>query len=112
MHITSQDICAAADQLKGFVGFHRKLGKHIVRFSEDSFGMDVADDGIIPCAEFVWLPAPGQTMTLSRERIQLLLDQNIDDRINITEPLRVYMRRVEIPQISAMRSLVQAQARA
>ncbi|MCZ2943221.1 DUF2025 family protein, partial [Acinetobacter baumannii] len=46
------------------------------------------------------------TMTLSRERLQLLLDQNIDDRINITEPLRVYMRRVEIPQISALRSLV------
>ncbi|MFD7833583.1 DUF2025 family protein [Kitasatospora sp. NPDC059803] len=45
-------------------------------------------------------------MTLSRERIQLLLDQNIDDRINITEPLRVYMRRGEIPQISAVRSLV------
>jgi hypothetical protein len=28
-----------------------------VRFSEDAFGMDVADDGIIPTAEFVWLPA-------------------------------------------------------
>ena len=45
-------------------------------------------------------------MTLCRARLQLLLDQNIDERINITEPLRVYMRRVEIPQISALRSLV------
>lgn len=106
MSITSTDICQAADALKGFVGFNRKTGRYIVRFSEDSFGMDVADDGIIPTAEFVWLPIDGQAMTLSRERIQLLLDQNIDDRINITEPLRVYMRRVEIPQISAVRSLV------
>ena len=70
MRITSELICQAADQLHGFVGLNRKTGQYIVRFSEDSFGMDVADDGIIPTAEFVWLPAPEQTMTLSRERIQ------------------------------------------
>lgn len=107
MRITSELICQAADQLKGFVGFNRKTGRHIVRFSEDSFGMDVADDAIIPCSEFVWQPAIHQTMTLKRELIQLLLDQNIDDRINITEPLRVYMRREDVPEISAQRSLVQ-----
>ncbi|WP_410901363.1 DUF2025 family protein, partial [Pseudoalteromonas sp. SIMBA_162] len=28
MAITSQDICNAADQLKGFVGFHGKRGVH------------------------------------------------------------------------------------
>ncbi|KTC11746.1 hypothetical protein AO391_25780 [Pseudomonas marginalis ICMP 9505] len=106
MRITSELICQAADHLHGFVGLNRKSGHYIVRFSEDAFGMDVADDGIIPTAEFVWLPATGNTMILSRERLQLLLDQNIDDRINITEPLRVYMRRVEIAQISAVRSLV------
>ncbi|XVO86238.1 DUF2025 family protein [Pseudomonas palleroniana] len=106
MRITSELICQAADQLHGFVGLNRKSGQYIVRFSEDAFGMDVADDGIIPTAEFVWLPAVDHTMTLSRERIQLLLDQNIDDRLNITEPLRVYMRRVEIPPINALRSLV------
>lgn len=106
MRITSELICQAADQLNGFVGLNRKTGHYIVRFSEDSFGMDVADDGIIPTSEFVWQPAADQAMTLSREHIQLLLDQNIDDRINISEPLRVYMRRVEIPQISALRSLV------
>ncbi|MNV82085.1 hypothetical protein D3C71_1886880 [compost metagenome] len=78
-----------------------------MRFSEDSFGMDVADDGIIPVSEFVWAAGPGQVMTLKRELIQLLLDQNIDDRINITEPLRVYMNRREVPEISAVRSLVQ-----
>ena len=50
MAITSQDICSAADQLNGFVGFHRKRGVHIVRFSEDAFGMDVADDSITPAA--------------------------------------------------------------
>jgi hypothetical protein len=106
MHITSELICQAADQLNGFVGLNRKTGQYIVRFSEDAFGMDVADDGIIPTAEFVWQPAGEQAMTLSREHIQLLLDQNIDERINITQPLRVYMHRVEIPQISAVRSLV------
>ena len=44
---------------------------------------------------------------MKRELIQLLLDQNIDDRINITEPLRVYMSKVEVPEIVAVRSLVQ-----
>ena len=108
MAITSQDICNAADQLKGFVGFHGKRGVHIVRFSEDSFGMDVADDGIIPTSEFVWAPLSDTTMTLKRELIQLLLDQHIDERINITEPLRVYMSKVEVPEIVAVRSLVRS----
>ncbi|MBY8959369.1 DUF2025 family protein [Pseudomonas sp. MIS38] len=107
MRITSQLICQAADDLKGFVGLNRKTGQYIVRFSEDSFGMDVADDGIIPVNEFVWAPASETTMTLKRELIQLLLDQNIDDRINISEPLRVYMSKVEVPEIVAVRSLVQ-----
>ncbi|MDT3313249.1 DUF2025 family protein [Pseudomonas sp. rhizo66] len=106
MRITSQLICQAADDLKGFVGLNRKTGQYIVRFSEDSFGMDVADDGIVPVNEFVWVPATAQTMTLKRELIQLLLDQNIDERINITEPLRVYMSKVEVPEIVAVRSLV------
>jgi len=68
--------------------------------------MDVADDGIIAASEFVWATDPEQTMTLKRELIQLLLDQNIDERINITEPLRVYMQRREVPEISAVRSLL------
>ncbi|MGY3175039.1 hypothetical protein ACVWYU_004459 [Pseudomonas sp. TE12234] len=106
MRITSQLICQAADQLKGFVGLNRKTGRYIVRFSEDAFGMDVADDGIIPACEFVWAPGAEQTMTLKRESIQLLLDQNIDDRINITEPLRVYMQRREVPEILAVRQSV------
>ncbi|MVV50664.1 DUF2025 family protein [Pseudomonas sp. PB120] len=107
MRITSPLICQAADQLKGFVGLNRKTGHYIVRFSEDSFGMDVADDGIMTASEFVWAPGPEQAMTLKRELIQLLLDQHIDDRINITEPLRVYMNRREVPEIVAVRSLVQ-----
>ncbi|MBF4560188.1 DUF2025 family protein [Pseudomonas sp. p50] len=107
MRITSQLICQAADQLKGFVGLNRKTGHYILRFSEDSFGMDVADDGIIPTSEFVWAADSEQGMTLKRELIQLLLDQNIDDRINITEPLLVYMNRQDVPEIAAVRSLVQ-----
>jgi hypothetical protein len=106
MRITSQLICQAADQLNGFVGLNRKTGHYIVRFSEDAFGMDVADDGIIPTSEFVWVPGPEQTMTLKRELIQLLLDQNVDERINITDPLRVYMNRQDVPEISAQRRLV------
>lgn len=107
MRITSQHICQAADQLKGFVGLNRKTGVYLVRFSEDAFGMDVADDSILPSSEFVWAPGPVQVMILKRERIQLLLDQNVDDRLNITEPLRLYMDRREVPEISAVRSLVQ-----
>ena len=103
MAITSQDICNAADQLKGFVGFHGKRGVHIVRFSEDSFGMDVADDSITPSSEFVWQDGEGEVMTLSRELIDVLLEQNVDDRLNISEPLRIYQRRRDLPEIMAQR---------
>ena len=106
MRITSELICQAADLLNGFVGFNRKTGQHIVRFSEDSFGMDVADDNITPTCEFVWQASDGDTMTLKRALIQLLLDQNIDDRLNITEPLRVYMSREALPEICAIRRCV------
>ena len=106
MRTTSQLICQAADLLNGFVGFNRKTGQHIVRFSEDSFGMDVADDNITPTSEFVWQADGADNMTLKRELIQLLLDQNIDDRLNITEPLHVYMRRLDVPEISAVRRCV------
>ena len=106
MRITSQLICQAADLLNGFVGFNRKTSQHIVRFSEESFGMDVADDNITPTSEFVWQSAGADTMTLKRELIQILLDQNIDDRLNITEPLRVYMQRQDVPEISAVRRCI------
>ncbi|BDM24438.1 DUF2025 family protein [Pseudomonas sp. NPDC089428] len=105
MAITSQDICSAADQLNGFVGFHGKRGVHIVRFSEDAFGMDVADDSITPCSEFVWRPQQGSRMSLCRERLALLLEQHVDDRLNIGEPLRIYLRRRDLPEIVAERSL-------
>ena len=108
MPITSELICQAADQLKGFVGFNRKIAQYIVRFSEDAFGMDVADDAIFPVCEFVWVPSVDEVMSLSRARIQLLLAQNIDDRINISEPLRVYQRRVDIPEIIALRTALSA----
>ena len=106
MRITSQLICQAADLLNGVVGFNRKTEQHIVRFSEDSCGMDVADDNITPTSEFVWQPGAQDTMILKRELIQLLMDQNIDDRLNITEPLRVYMQRQDVPEIMAVRRCV------
>lgn len=106
MRITSQLICQAADQLNGFVGFNRKSGQYIVRFSEDSFGMEVADDNITPASEFVWETVVDDSMTLKRDLIQLLLNQNIDDRLNITDPLRVYMSRQDMPEIIAMRRRV------
>ncbi|MET0126359.1 MAG: DUF2025 family protein [Pseudomonas caspiana] len=99
MKTTSSAICEAADDLAGFVGYHHKAQRYIVRFSEDSFGMDVSDDGIILTCEFVWMAAENDLMTLSRERLQLLLEQNIDDRLRIREPLRVYMRRLDLPEI-------------
>lgn len=108
MSITSASICEAADQLQGFVGFNARTAKHILRFSEDSFGLDVPEQSITPTCEFVWQAEAGELMTLRRERIQLLLDQRIDDRLNIGEPLRVYMRRQDLPEISAERRLRQA----
>ena len=80
MSITSTDICQAADALKGFVGFNRKTGRYIVRFSEDSFGMDVADDSITPTSEFVWSSVRDDVMRLGREQLQILLEQNINER--------------------------------
>ena len=103
MSITSSTICAAADALQGLVGLNGKNGLHIVRFSEDSFGLDVAEESIQPCAEFVWQPLQGTLMTLSRKRLGLLLEQRIDDRLNITEPLRVYLHRSDLPEIIAER---------
>ena len=105
MAITSQDICSAADRLQGFVGFHGKRGEHIVRFSEDAFGMDVADDSITPCSEFVWRPVQGARMALCRQRLTLLVKQHVDDRLNIEAPLRIYLQRTDLPEIVAERSL-------
>lgn len=102
---TSSAICQAADELAGFVGYHRKAQHYIVRFSEDAFGMDVADDDITPACEFVWSRARDGLMTLDRQRLGVLFEQNIDDRLRITEPLRVYMRRHDLPQIMVERSL-------
>jgi hypothetical protein len=48
MSITSASICAAADLLQGLVGFNAKTGRYIVRFSEDSFGLDVLEQSITP----------------------------------------------------------------
>lgn len=103
MNITSSDICLASDRLQGFVGFNGKSGTHIVRFSEDAFGMDVADASITPACEFIWQPMGNQVMSLKRELIQLLLNQNVNDRLGITEPLLVYMRRLDLPEIQAQR---------
>lgn len=108
MRITSASICEAAERLHGFVGFNAKTGRHIVRFSEDSFGLDVPAHSITPACEFVWQAEGGARMTLRRERIQLLLDLRIDERLNIGEALRVYMRRRDLPEISAERRLLRA----
>ena len=106
MAITSQDICTAADALQGFVGFHRKRGEHIVRFSEDAFGMDVADDSIVPCSEFVWRSGEADRSVLCRARLELLASQPVADRLNLTAPLHLYRSRVDLPEIVAQRSLL------
>ena len=108
MSITSASICAAADQLQGFVGFNSKTGRYIVRFSEDAFGLDVLEQSITPTSEFVWRAYDGNLMTLDRARVQLLLEQNIDERLNIDEALRVYLRRTDLPPINALRQRLEA----
>lgn len=106
MAITSAGICAAADQLQGFVGFNVKTGQHIVRFSEDSFGLDITEASITPTSEFVWAAGDvPNVMVLKRDRLRLLFDLRIDERLNIREPLRVYLRREDLPEISAERHL-------
>lgn len=105
MNTTSASICAAADGLKGFVGFNTKTGRHLVRFSEDSFGLDVLESSITPTCEFVWVQVEGDLMSLSRDCLQLLLEQNIDDRLNLGEALHVYMRRRDLAEIRAERKV-------
>ncbi|MES2821795.1 MAG: DUF2025 family protein [Pseudomonadota bacterium] len=105
MSITSATICAAADRLIGFVGYNHKIARYIVRFSEDAFGMDVAEDSITPACAFVWAQVEAEVMTLKRERIQILLDQPLDGRLNIGEPLRRYLQRLDLPEIRAQRRL-------
>ncbi len=103
MSTTSADICSAADALHGLVGFNHKQQRHIVRFSEDSFGLDVDEASIQPCAEFVWVPLREKLMSLSRERLALLVEQHIDDRLNIGAPLHLYLQRGDLPEILAER---------
>lgn len=105
MSTTSSDICNAADQLQGFVGFNQKTGQYIVRFSEDSFGLDIIENSIEPTSEFVWSVQSGGQMRLNRTRIQLLLDQHIDERLNITTPIQLYMQRNDLPEIVAERRI-------
>jgi hypothetical protein len=103
MSITSNQICEAADQLQGFVGFNAKTGQYLLRFSEDSFGLDVPAETITPTFEYVWSPDQDALMRLDRQRLGWLQEQNIDERVNITEPLRVYLRRRDLPEIRAQR---------
>lgn len=105
MSITSADICAAARPTQRFCRLQRQAGHYIVRFSEDSFGMDVPDASITPASEFVWCPLEGDLMTLKRERIQILLDQHVNDRLQISAPLLAYMRHQEQAEIVAQRFL-------
>ncbi|VTQ30704.1 Protein of uncharacterised function (DUF2025) [Pseudomonas aeruginosa] len=44
-------------------------------------------------------------MRLGREQLQILLEQNINERLNIGEPLLVYLRRQDLPEITAQRQL-------
>ncbi|WP_276487080.1 DUF2025 family protein [Ectopseudomonas mendocina] len=103
MSITSNQICEAADQLQGFVGFNAKTGQYLLRFSEDSFGLDVPAETITPTCEYVWSQDQDALMRLDRQRLDWLQEQNIDERVNITEPLRVYLRRSDLPEIRAQR---------
>ena len=103
MSISSAHICQAADQLQGFVGFNAKTGQYLLRFSEDSFGLDVPAETITPTCEYVWSSAEGELMRLDRQRLAWLQEQRIDDRVNFSEPLRIYLRRSDLPEIHAER---------
>jgi hypothetical protein len=103
MTITSADICAAVEQLKGLVGLNRKTQQYLVRFSEDSFGLDVDEASICTSSEFVWHAIEAEVMQLKRDRLQILLDQHMDDRLQISPPLHLYMQRLDLAEIVAQR---------
>ncbi|WP_139145977.1 DUF2025 family protein, partial [Pseudomonas aeruginosa] len=64
---------------------------------------DVADDSITPTSKFVWSSVRYDVMRLSREQLQSLLEQNINERLNIGEPRLIYLRRQDLPEITAQR---------
>lgn len=108
MSITSAQICQAADDLQGFVGYNNRTSQHLLRFSEDSFGLDVPAESIIPTSEYVWSADQDGLMRLDRQRLSWLQNLRIDDRVNFSEPLRVYLRRSDLPEIRAERQRLPA----
>lgn len=106
MSLTSTQICLAADQLQGFVGFNAKTRQHLLRFSEDSFGLDVAADSITPACEYVWCATDERLMRLDRQRLAWLQEQHVDERVKFSEPLRIYLRRSDLPEIRAERRAI------
>ncbi|RMH86777.1 DUF2025 family protein [Pseudomonas sp. AOB-7] len=103
MSISSAQICQAADQLQGFVGFNAKTGQYLLRFSEDSFGLDVPAETITPTCEYVWHAEADGLMRLDRQSLAWLQEQRIDERVNLGEALRLYLRRSDLPEIRAER---------
>ena len=63
------------------VGFNAKTGQYLLRFSEDSFGLDVPAETITPTCEYVWQADEGELMRLDRQRLAWLQEQRIDDRV-------------------------------
>ena len=55
----------------------------------------------------VWAVDDGALMRLDRQRLAWLQEQRIDDRVNLSEPLRVYLRRSDLPEIRAERRRVE-----
>lgn len=103
MSISSAQICQAADRLQGFVGFNAKTGRYLLRFSEDSFGLDVPAETITPTCEYVWHAEADGLMRLDRQRLAWLQEQRIDERVKLGEVLRLYLRRSDLPEIRAQR---------
>ena len=68
-----------------------------IAFYRDAFGMEVAEDSIVPASEFVWREHTPGVMVLAREHLRVLLDMNINERLNVSEPLLIYMRREDLP---------------
>lgn len=103
---TSTEICQAAAALRGFVGFNIKTGQMLLRFSEDSFGLDVPPGTIVPTDEFVWRLESDGLSRLDRARLSWLQGQRIDERLGFSQALHLYLRRADLPEITAQRQAI------
>ncbi|MGA4815672.1 DUF2025 family protein [Pseudomonas aeruginosa] len=99
--ITSTDICQAADALKGFVGFNRKTGPLHRAFQRRLLHGRSRRAASRPPASSSAVRVRDDVGAWAASSCRSCWEQNINERLNIGEPLLVHLRRQDLPEITA-----------